>query len=81
MAASGAELVVEHFDEIVKPDGGSVRLLARDGNTLRVGYSPGVNEECATCVIPAEQLGEMMRDLLRDHDPAIEEVRVEELAD
>ena len=79
-AASGAELVVEHFDEIVKPDGGSVRLLAREGSTLRVAYSPGVNEECTTCVIPAAQLGEMMRDLMRDHAPEIQDVLVEEIA-
>ena len=30
----GAELVVGHFDEIVKPDGGSVRLLGRRRWTL-----------------------------------------------
>ena len=77
--AEGVALVVEHFDEIVKPDGGSVRLIERAGPTLRVGYKPGTNEECATCVIPADQLGEMMRDLLRDHDPGIEQVQVEEL--
>ena len=78
--AEGAELVVAHFDEIVKPEGGSVRLLAREGETLRVAYQPGTNEECATCVMSADELAEMMRDLLRDHDPGIAEVRVEELA-
>ena len=78
---AGAKLVVEHFDEIVKPDGGAVRLLAREGETLRVGYKPGSNEACESCVIPADQLAEMMRDLLRDHDPGIAEVRVEEIAD
>ena len=49
--AEGAELVVDHFDEIVKPDGGSVRLLGREGERLRVGYKPGTNEECASCTI------------------------------
>jgi hypothetical protein len=78
--AEGAELVIAHFDEIVKPEGGSVRLLAREGETLRVGYQPGKNDECATCVMSADELAEMMRDLLRDHDPGIAEVRVEELA-
>lgn len=74
----GAALVVAHFDEIVKPDGGSVRLVSREGTTLRVAYAPGVNEECATCVIPADQLGAMMLDLLRDHAPGIEHVEVAE---
>ncbi len=78
---AGAKLVVEHFDEIVKPDGGSVRLLGREGDQLRVGYNPGTNEECASCTISADQLAEMMRELLRDHDPGIVEVLVEEIAD
>ena len=78
--AEGAALVIEHFDEIVKPDGGAVRLLARDGEVLRVGYTPGVNEECATCVLSAAELAEMMRDLLRDHDPGVNEVLIEEIA-
>jgi len=78
--AEGAALVIEHFDEIVKPDGGSVRLLARDGDTLRVGYAPGVNEECATCILSADELAEMMRELLRDHDPGVAQILVEEVA-
>lgn len=78
--SDGAVLVVEHFDEIVKPDGGEVRLLARDGGTLRVGYSPGSNEECATCVLSVEELAAMMKDLLRDHDPGVAEVVIEELS-
>ena len=79
--AEGAALVVEHFDEIVRPDGGTVRLLAREGDTLRVGYRPGTNEACETCVISPEQLAEMMRDLLRDHDPGIRTVEVNGLPD
>ena len=65
--ADGAPLVVEHFDEIVR--------------TLRVGYRPGTNEACETCVISPEQLAEMLRDLLRDHDPAIRKVEVDALPD
>jgi len=80
-AGEGAKRVVAHFDEIVKPDGGSVRLLGREGATLRVGYKPGSNEACESCVISAEQLSEMMRDLLCDHEPGIEQVQVEETAD
>lgn len=78
--AEGAELVVAHFDEIVKPDGGSVRILGRDGEKLRVGYFPGVNEECETCIIEPDALAGMMQDLLRDHAPDITEVVIEEIA-
>ena len=75
---AGIELVVAHFDEIVKPDGGSVKILARDGQTLRVSYSPGVNEECASCVIPGPDLADMMKELVREQDATITEVVVVE---
>ena len=77
--SDGAALVIEHFDEIVKPDGGEVRLLEHEGDTLRVGYSPGVNEECATCVLSTDELADMMRDLLRDHAPGISQLVIEAL--
>lgn len=78
--SAALEQVVAHFDEIVKPDGGSVRLLARDGATLRVAYSPGVNEECASCVIPAPDLAEMMKELVREQDASITEVVIIEVS-
>lgn len=78
--SAGIEQVVAHFDEIVKPDGGSVKVLSREGGTLRVAYSPGVNEECATCVIPGPDLANMMRELVREQDASIEEVEVVEEA-
>lgn len=76
--SAGIEQVVAHFDEIVKPDGGSVKLLAREGETLRVSYSPGVNEECASCVIPGPDLANMMKELVREQDATITEVVVVE---
>ncbi len=76
--SSGVDQVVAHFDEIVKPDGGSVTLLDREGSTLRVAYSPGVNEACASCVIPGPDLANMMKELVREQDASITEVVVVE---
>ena len=53
-------------------------LLAREGSTLRVAYNPGVNEECATCVIPGPDLANMMKELVREQDASITEVVVVE---
>ena len=75
--ASPVEFVVEHFNEIVKPDGGSVELLGVEGAAVRVAYTPGVNEECETCVIRAEDLADMLRETLKQHDPSVEQVVVE----
>ena len=74
---SPVEFVVEHFNQIVKPDGGSVELLGVEGAAVRVAYVPGVNEQCETCVIRADDLAEMMRETLREHDPSVEWVVVE----
>ena len=76
--SAGVEQVVAHFDEIVKPDGGSVKLLDRQGDTLRVTYNPGVNEDCASCVIPGADLANMMKELVREQDASIAEVVVVE---
>jgi len=78
--AEGAELVVAHFDEIVKPDGGSVRILAREGGVLRVAYASGANEDCPTCILEPDALADMMKDLMRDHEPGITEIVIEEVA-
>ena len=68
--------VVEEFQAIVRPDGGSVELLAVDGETLRVAYRPGHSEQCASCVISAENLRDMLLDVLPQHDPSIRRVEV-----
>jgi hypothetical protein len=75
--SAGVRFVVEQFNEIVRPDGGSLRLVAVEGPTLRVAYEPGVNEECESCVIGAEDLADMLREALRQHDPSIAQVVVE----
>ena len=74
--SEGARQVVEQFNEIVKPEGGSVSLLSIEGATLAVRYVPGVNEECAECVMEPDALAAMMRDMVATLDPAITEVRV-----
>jgi Fe-S cluster biogenesis protein NfuA len=77
--STAVERVVELFDEMVKPEGGRVGLLAVDGGTLRVEYAKGVNEECETCVFEPDALAMIMQDMVKDHDPSIVEVVVTEV--
>lgn len=79
--SEGVRFVVEQLAEVVRPDGGSLELLSIDGDTLRVAYHAGVNERCATCVLSAEQVGEMLRAAIREHDPTIADVEVEAAGD
>ena len=75
--SEGARQVVEQFDEIVKPEGGSVAFLSAEDGVLRVRYVPGVNEQCAECVMEPDALAAMMKDMVVTLDPEIQEVRVE----
>ncbi len=75
--SEGALQVVEQFNEIVKPEGGSVSLVSNEGGVLRVRYVPGVNEQCAECVMEPEALAAMMKDMVVTLDPSITDVQVE----
>jgi len=75
--STGAQQVVEQFNEIVAPEGGSVSLVSASDGVLRVRYVPGVNEECADCVMEPEALAGMMKDMVVTLDPDISEVFVE----
>ena len=44
---------------------------------LRVSYRPGVNEECAECVMEPEALGAMMHDMLKGLSDDVLRVEVE----
>lgn len=69
--------VVAQFDEIVRPDGGSVSLIALEDGVLRVRYAPGRNEACATCVMEPDALAGMMKDVVGTLAPSIVDVRVD----
>ena len=75
--SAGARMVVEHFNRMVEPDGGVIELLVVEAATLKVRYSPGRNEECADCVLDAQDLRELMKEALALQDPSITEVDVD----
>jgi Fe-S cluster biogenesis protein NfuA len=72
-----ARQVAEQFDEIVKPDGGSVTFVSAGDGVLRVRYAAGRNEECESCVLSPETLAAMMQDMVQSLDPSIQTVEVE----
>jgi hypothetical protein len=74
--SEAVKLVVEQFQEIVRPDGGALELLGVEGDLLRVAYRPGTNEQCASCVISPDNLRDMLLDVLPAHDASIRRVEV-----
>lgn len=73
----GIQAVIEAFNEIVQPDGGSVRLIGVEKSLLRVAYSQGKNDQCVECIMEPDALAGMMKDMLNDQAPEISEVSVE----
>jgi Fe-S cluster biogenesis protein NfuA len=73
MSEQLAETLVRQFDQMVRRDGGSVRLLGVDGPVVRVGYHPGVDPTCDgdACVMPQVELEQLMGETLARRDPAL----------
>jgi hypothetical protein len=57
---------------MVRRDGGEVRLIEESADLLRVGYRPGsAGPGCAhnVCVLPQQELCQLMAETLRRRDP------------
>ena len=69
-----AQTLVQQFDRIVKPDGGSLELLESADGVVRVRYRPGAPpEECESgaCALPGEELRQLMSEALARRDPSL----------
>lgn len=66
-----AQQLVDSFARMVRMDGGSLQILSAEAGKIRLGYSSGVDETCATgaCVLPHLELQDMMREWLSRRDP------------
>ena len=71
---SVAQTLVQQFDRMVRPDGGSLELIAADADVVRVRYRPGAPpEDCETgaCALPGEELRVMMGEALARRDATL----------
>ena len=73
---NATQRVIEHFQHIVKPDGGELELLGEADGVVRLRYLPGHNQECETCVLSADDLKELMTEAIQQQDPAIRAVEL-----
>jgi hypothetical protein len=76
--SEAAESLVRQFQKIVSVDGGQLKLIAVENNTVRVGYKPGVDPTCedGVCVMPHLELQELMGETLSRRSPDLS-VKVE----
>jgi hypothetical protein len=69
-----AQILVQQFDRMVRPDGGSVELIEADASVIRVRYRPGAPpDDCdsGACALPGEELRQLMGEALARRDPSL----------
>ena len=69
-------LVLKNIETMVASEGGCLNDVELDPPALRVGYTPGVNEECPECVPTHDAVRRFLSMSLRIHAPEITEVEV-----
>ncbi|MBI4338619.1 MAG: NifU family protein [Chloroflexi bacterium] len=68
--------VLKDFQEIVGSDGGRLEFVDLAGDALQLRYFPGVNEQCATCVVSPEDLAELVLEAMREHATVVNKVEL-----
>lgn len=74
--AQGIEVVLEHFQRILKADGGELELLGLAEGVMKLRYRPGHNAQCESCVLTPEDLKELVAEAAVRHDPSIRSVEL-----
>ena len=69
-------LVLTNIEKMVASEGGCLNDVELAPPALRVGYTPGVNEECPECVPTHDAVTRFLSTSLKIHVPEITDVTV-----
>ncbi len=70
------DFVLEQIQTMVASEGGTLPTATLDGNSLKVKYTPGVNEECPECVPTHDMVVQFLTASLSIHAPHVTEIEV-----
>lgn len=73
---TSVDFVLEQIETMVASEGGSLDVVSLDEGSLKVKYTPGVNEECPECVPTLEMVTMFLNASLRIHAPYVQDVEV-----
>ena len=73
---TSVDFVLEQIQTMVASEGGTLGVPTLDGNSLKVQYSPGVNEECPECVPTLEMVTQFLTVSLGIHAPHVTNIEV-----
>ena len=70
------DFVLEQIEKMVASEGGTLDSVSLDGNSLKVKYTPGVNEECPECVPTHDMVAQFLTASLGIHAPHVDTIKV-----
>ena len=73
---SSVDFVLEQIQTMVASEGGTLSTTTLDGSSLKVEYTPGVNEECPECVPTLEMVTQFLTASIGIHAPHVTDVQV-----
>jgi hypothetical protein len=73
---TSVDFVLEQIQTMVASEGGTLGVPILDGNSLKVQYSPGINEECPECVPTLEMVTQFLTVSLGIHAPHVTNIEV-----
>ncbi len=73
---SSVDFVLEQIQTMVASEGGTLGTTTLEGSSLKVEYTPGVNEECPECVPTLEMVTQFLTASIGIHAPHVTEIDV-----
>ncbi len=73
---TSVDFVLEQIEAMVASEGGTLEMISADATSVKVLYTPGVNEECPECVPTHEMVTMFLNASLGIHAPHIKDVEV-----
>jgi hypothetical protein len=73
---TSVDFVLEQIQTMVASEGGTLGTPSLDGGSLKVEYTPGINEECPECVPTLEMVTQFLTASLGIHAPHVTDIEV-----
>ena len=73
---TSVDFVLEQIETMVASEGGTLDVVSMDASSLKIKYTPGVNEECPECVPTLDMVTQFLTASLGIHAPHIVNVEV-----
>ncbi|HIF72761.1 MAG TPA: hypothetical protein EYQ61_09435 [Dehalococcoidia bacterium] len=73
---SSVDFVLEQIQTMVASEGGTLGEPTLYGASLKVEYTPGVNEECPECVPTLEMVTQFLTASIGIHAPHVTDIEV-----